>query len=194
MRTRGSSPARNGMSTSAGGPGAAFRRYPLSAILATGFGSGLSPVAPGTAGSAVALIFAWLLSRSIGPFSSPSLAAGVGLLVSGLALGLVGVPAATRVARVLRAKDPGVIVVDEFAGQFLASAPIPLFRPFSRAGEWVFWLASFLLFRLFDIWKPGFIRRIQDWPEGWGIVADDVAAGVAAAVVLAVLLSVVRLR
>jgi phosphatidylglycerophosphatase A len=194
MRTRGSSPARNGMSTSAGGPGAAFRRHPLSAILATGFGSGLSPVAPGTAGSAVALIFAWLLSRSIGPFSAPSLAAGVGLLVSGLALGLVGVPAATRFARVLRAKDPGVIVVDEFAGQFLASAPIPLFRPFSRAGEWVVWIASFLLFRLFDIWKPGFIRRIQDWPEGWGIVADDVAAGIAAAVVLAVLLSIVRLR
>ena len=194
MRTRGSSPARNGMSTSAEGPGAAFRRHPLSAILATGFGSGLSPVAPGTAGSAVALIFAGLLSRSIGPSSAPSLAAGVGLLVSGLALGLVGVPAATRVARVLGAKDPGVIVVDEFAGQFLASAPIPLFRPFSPAGEWGVWIASFLLFRLFDIWKPGFIRRIQDLPEGWGIVVDDVAAGIAAAAVLAVLLSIVRLR
>jgi phosphatidylglycerophosphatase A len=182
------------MSTSADGPGAAFRRHPLSAILATGFGSGLSPVAPGTAGSAVALIFAWLLSRSIGPFSAPSLAAGVGLLVSGLALGLVGVPAATRVARVLRAKDPGVIVVDEFAGQFLASAPIPLFRPFSPAEEWVVWIASFLLFRLFDIWKPGFIRRIQDLPEGWGIVVDDVAAGIAAAAVIALALLVLRSR
>src|SRR5262245_38449462 len=131
MRTRGSSPARNGMSTSAQGPGAAFRRHPLSAILATGFGSGLSPIAPGTAGSAVALVLAWLLSRSIGPFSSPSVPAGVGLLASGLALGLVGVAAATRVARVLGAKDPGAIVVDEFAGQFLASSPIPMFRPFS---------------------------------------------------------------
>jgi phosphatidylglycerophosphatase A len=182
------------MSTSAEGPGAAFRLHPLSAILATGFGSGLSPVAPGTAGSAVALILAWLLSRGISPFSAPSLAAGVGLLVSGLAWGLVGVPAATRVARVLGAKDPGVIVVDEFAGQFLTCAPIPMFRPFSPPGEWVVWIASFLLFRLFDIWKPGFIRKIQDWPEGWGIVADDVAAGIAAAVVLTVLLSIVRLR
>ncbi|HEY6931467.1 MAG TPA: phosphatidylglycerophosphatase A [Thermoanaerobaculia bacterium] len=182
------------MSTSEEGPRAAFRRHPLSAILATGFGSGLSPFAPGTAGSLVALVLAWLLSRCIGPFSAPSVAAGVGLLASGLMWGLAGVPAATRVARVLRAKDPGAIVVDEFAGQFLASAPIPMFRPFSPAGEWAVWIASFLLFRLFDIWKPGFIRKIQDWPEGWGIVVDDLAAGVAAAIVLATLLSIVRVR
>jgi phosphatidylglycerophosphatase A len=93
------------------------------------------------------------------------------------------------VARVLRAKDPGVIVVDEFAGQFLASAPIPLFRPYSSfRSEALIWIASFLFFRLFDVWKPGPIRRLQDLPEGWGIVVDDIAAGLAAAAVVVILL------
>ena len=187
MRTRESSPAPNSLSTP--GLGLVFRRHPFSALLATGFGSGLSPVAPGTAGSAVAVLLAFLLSRAIGPFHAPSLAAGVGLLASGLALGLVGVPVATRVARALGAKDPGVVVVDEFAGQFLASAPIPLFRPYPTfRWEAFVWVASFVLFRLFDVWKPGPIRRLQDLPEGWGIVVDDIAAGLVAAAVMVILL------
>jgi phosphatidylglycerophosphatase A len=179
MRTRESSPATSPVSTS--GLRLAFRRHPVSALLATGLGSGLSPVAPGTAGSALAGLLAWLLSHAITPSHRPSLAAGVGLLVSGLAIGLAGVPAATRVARALGAKDPGAIVVDEFAGQFLACAPLPLFRFGSSAREALAWVISFLFFRLFDIWKPGLVRRLQNLREGWGIVADDIAAGLAAA-------------
>jgi phosphatidylglycerophosphatase A len=140
-------------------------------------------------------VLAWLFSRVIGPPHSASLAAGVGLLVSGFLIGLAGVPAATRVARVVGLKDPGVVVVDEFAGQFLASAPIPMFRPFvSPAWEFCVWIVSFLAFRLFDIWKPGLIGRLQDLPEGWGIVADDIAAGLAAAVLMALLLAVAPVR
>jgi phosphatidylglycerophosphatase A len=116
-------------------------------------------------------------------------------LASGFAIGFAGVPAASRVARAIGLKDPGVVVVDEFAGQFLASAPIPMFRPFvSPAWELGAWVTSFLAFRLFDIWKPGWIGRLQDLPEGWGIVADDVAAGLAAGILMAILLAVCPIR
>jgi phosphatidylglycerophosphatase A len=168
-------------SASTSGLGLAFRRHPVSALIATGLGSGLSPIAPGTAGSAVALLLAWLLSRAIAPSHDASVAAGVGLLASGLVIGAVGVAAATRVARVMGAKDPGAIVIDEFSGQFLAAAPLPLFSFASSAAQSLCWLAAFLLFRLLDIWKPGPIGRLQDLPDGWGIVADDVAAGIVAA-------------
>jgi len=131
----------------------------------------------------------------IDPSHASSLAAGVGLLVSGLVIGLAGVPAATRVARVVGLKDPGVVVVDEFAGQFLASAPVPLFQPFaSPTWEIGVWVMSFLAFRLFDIWKPGPVNRLQNLPEGWGIVADDIAAGLAAAILMALLLRFLPVR
>jgi phosphatidylglycerophosphatase A len=102
-------------------------------------------------------------------------------LASGLAIGLAAVPLSTRVARALAEKDPGCVVLDEFAGQFIASSPVPLFRFGSVGATAVAWLASFFLFRLFDVWKPGPVHRLQDLPEGWGIVADDVLAGLLAA-------------
>jgi len=159
----------------------AFREAPLATFLATGFGSGLSPVAPGTAGSLLGLALALLIARAVASGASGSLAAGVGLLMSGLAVAVVGVPAATRACRALGAEDPGCVVIDEVAGQLLASAPVPLFSFGSTLGAGVAWLLSFVAFRLFDIWKPGPVRRLQGLPEGWGVVADDVAAGLLAA-------------
>ncbi len=179
MRTHETSPGARSLSTA--GAGRVFRSHPITALLAFGFGSGLAPFAPGTAGSAVALVLAWLLSACIHPSHGPSIAAAVGLLVSGLAIGAIGVPISTRAARVLAASDPGCIVIDEFAGQFLASSPVPLFRFGSPTAVITAWIVSFLLFRLFDVWKPGPIRRIQDFPEGWGIVLDDLLAGLLAA-------------
>lgn len=179
MRTREPSPDHDSLSTS--GARRAFRLHPFASILACGLGSGLSPVAPGTAGSAVALLLAWLLASLFHPSHGPSLAAGVGLLASGLVIAAVGVPASTRVARAMSAKDPGCIVIDEFAGQFLASCPVPLFRFETEASRAAAWIVSFLLFRLFDIWKPGPIRRLQELPDGLGIVIDDVLAGLLAA-------------
>jgi phosphatidylglycerophosphatase A len=178
MRTTSSSLGRNPLSTA--DLRRAFRQVPFSTLLAIGFGSGLSPFAPGTAGAALGLVGAWVLARAFAA-TAPSLAAAVGLLMSGLLVGLAGVPSSTRAARVLGAKDPGCIVIDEISGQLLASAAVPLFRYPTLSTEILVWLASFLLFRLFDVWKPGVIRRLQDLPEGWGIVADDVAAGLLSA-------------
>lgn len=101
--------------------------------------------------------------------------------MSGLLVGLAGVPLSTKTARALDSKDPGCIVIDEVAGQLLASSAVPLFRYPALATELLAWAASFFLFRLFDVWKPGAIGRLQDLPEGWGIVADDIAAGLVAA-------------
>lgn len=161
----------------------AFRERPFSTFLATGFGSGLAPLAPGTAGSAVALVIAWLVVHRLLrlDFHVPSIPAAVGLLVSGLAVFAIGIPITTRAARAMEAKDPGPIVLDEFAGQLIASAAVPLFA-FPTAGRaMAAWIVSFLAFRVFDVWKPGPIRRLQDLPDGLGIMVDDVLAGLLAA-------------
>jgi phosphatidylglycerophosphatase A len=163
----------------------AFRERPLSTLAATGLGAGLAPIAPGTAGSALALAAAWLFERAISPSHMPSVVAAVGLLTSGLVIAAAGVGISGRVAELLGRKDPGCIVVDEIAGQLLACSVVPLFGYPSPPTAAAAWIASFLAFRLFDIWKPGPIRRWQDLPGGWGIVVDDVAAGVLAAGVTA---------
>lgn len=138
--------------------------------IASGFGSGLSPFAPGTAGSLVALI-PWLALRELTP--------PLYLLVLALAFAL-GVWTSNRVVAKLRIEDPGVIVWDEFVGQWIALAPL-LWQP----GGTLWIAAAFVLFRLFDIWKP--------WPVSWadrtikggfGVMLDDAVAGVYAALVL----------
>jgi len=182
MRTAPSSPGEARLSTA--DVRRAFRQSPISTLLSLGLGTGLSPFAPGTAGSALALAAAWLILRAVAS-ASPSFAAAGGLLMSGLLVAFAGVFLSTRTARLLASKDPGCIVIDEVAGQLLASAAVPLFRYPSPMIEGAAYFASFFLFRLFDVWKPGPIHRLQDLPEGWGIVADDVAAGLLAAGFLA---------
>jgi phosphatidylglycerophosphatase A len=154
----------------------AFAAHPVLTFLATGFGSGLSPVAPGTAGSIVGLALAWGLSLHTGIFGS-----AVGLLMSGLAVGLLGVFVSEPVCRALEAHDPGCIVIDEVAGQIVACAGVLLVpgRPL-----WA-WAAAFILFRLFDVVKPLGIARLQGLRGGWGVVADDVAGGLWTAAILA---------
>jgi len=135
--------------------------------LATGFGAGLSPIAPGTVGSAAALMPWFFLCDLSWP---------IYLLIISLAF-LVGVWASGVIIQRTGIDDPGVIVWDEFVGQWMALAFIP------RTGYWV--LAGFCLFRLFDIWKP--------WPVSWadrsikgglGVMLDDIIAGFYAACVL----------
>ena len=172
----------------------AFRELPVSTLLATGLGAGLSPIAPGTAGSALALVAAWLFERAISPSHMSSVVAAVGLLTSGLVIALAGVGISGRVAEVLGRKDPGCIVLDEIAGQLLASAVVPLFAYPSPRAAAAAWVASFLAFRLFDVWKPGPIDGWQALPGGWGIVVDDVAAGVLAAGVTAGVAAILSAR
>jgi phosphatidylglycerophosphatase A len=138
----------------------------LAIVLATFCGAGYSPVAPGTAGSLAAIIIAVLLR--LPPWQYAVLAA---------VLFLPAVWAADVTARALKKKDPGLVVVDEVIGQWIALAG-------ARTLTWETYLAAFILFRLFDIWKPPPVRQLESLPGGWGINADDVMAGVYAALVL----------
>jgi phosphatidylglycerophosphatase A len=92
----------------------------------------------------------------------------------------IGIPAATRFARAVGAKDPQQVVIDEVAGTLLTVAFAPV--------AWKPLLAGFVLFRAFDILKPWPIRRLEKLPEGTGIVVDDLGAGVYASIVLQLLL------
>ena len=142
----------------------------LAVLLATWFGAGYAPKAPGTAGSAAAVVIAILLARYAGwqPWHFAILA------VASLA---PAIWAADVTARVTGKKDPGIVVVDEVVGQWLAFTG-------ALSLNWKTYLGAFLLFRLFDIWKPVPVRQLERLPGGVGIVADDVMAGVYAALVL----------
>jgi len=96
----------------------------------------------------------------------------IGTAVAATVATLVGIPASTIVAREAGREDPGFVVVDEVAGQWIALIAI---RP-----DWRHAVMALLLFRLFDIWKPWPIRRLEALPEGTGIMLDDVAAGLLA--------------
>jgi phosphatidylglycerophosphatase A len=138
----------------------------LARVLATVFGLGLIPLAPGTAASLVAAV-AYKLALHRLPWALYVL-----ILVI---LVVVGVKAAGLYAAELGRPDPGRIVIDEVCGQLVALAFLP--------GGWVAVGLSFALFRFFDIIKPGPIRRLERLSGGWGIMADDLGAGIAAAVV-----------
>ncbi|HJU53508.1 MAG TPA: phosphatidylglycerophosphatase A, partial [Pyrinomonadaceae bacterium] len=166
----------------------------LALALAT-WGVGFIPGAPGTYGSAVG-VGVYLLVQSAGAqVSAIAAARGWGpaalasfrvtfmlLVIAGITL--AGVWAATRVETLLGRKDPGVVVADEVAGQLIAFLFVPV-----NVGWWAI-IAGFALFRLFDIWKPYPIRRLEALESGLGIMADDVLAGVYAAIVMSLLVSI----
>jgi len=135
--------------------------------IATGLGSGLVPFAPGTAGSAVAVGLFWLTTL-------PGLVWLPPLAFAGLVL--VGFWSAAAAARRLGQKDPGAVVIDEFAGQFLALLALP--------HSWPVLAAGFVLFRLFDIVKPPPARRFEALPGATGIMIDDLVAGLYANLLL----------
>jgi phosphatidylglycerophosphatase A len=103
---------------------------------------------------------------------------GLVILVS-----LAGLWAAGRAAAHLKKKDPQIVVVDEIAGQLIAY--LGLATPGTFALNWKYLLAGFILFRVFDIWKPFPARRAESLPGGLGIMADDWIAGLYAALALA---------
>ena len=138
-------------------------------LLATWFGCGRSPVAPGTAGSLAAIVIAWALARA--GFT------GMYFLVLSLALLYPAIRAAGVVAADTGGKDPQFIVIDEVLGQWLTLAGALRFDLLTLA-------LAFALFRIFDIWKPPPIRLIEQIPGGAGIVLDDMMAGAYGALVL----------
>jgi phosphatidylglycerophosphatase A len=145
-------------------------RTKVANIVSTWFGCGYSPKAPGTVGSAAAIGIAIAIEHYGG--WRPLWFGALALAVSGPAIWAAG-----ETARQCGMKDPQFVVVDEVVGQWLALAG-------ARALNWKAWLAAFVLFRLFDIWKPIPVRQLESLPGGWGIVADDLMAGVYAALVL----------
>ncbi len=128
--------------------------------LACGFGAGRVPVAPGLAGSVVGVGYWWVLAG-----------AGSGWLYAMVTLAGLGgaVWVAGAAARAAGEHDPAWVVIDE-----LTAVPVALAAS-GRLPAWQIAL-GLVLFRVFDVWKPFPIRRLQSWPAGWGIVADDVLA------------------
>ena len=101
------------------------------------------------------------------------------LVAATVLITFIGIWAGSRTERILRLKDPGKVVVDEVAGQMIALVPVSLFA----LGNW--WIiVSFILFRLFDIFKPYPARRFESLAGGLGIMMDDVVAGAYAALVV----------
>src|SRR5579864_6254988 len=174
------------------------RKPRLSLFFATAGGVGYLPKAPGTWGSLVGVALYWLLWWILSRFG----AGAVGLVTSsgesraaiwiaekaalirlfeipllfGVAVALFGVWVSNHVATWDRSKDPQFIVIDEVSGQLFtflfALAPL----------NWKYLLLGFILFRVFDIWKPFPARQAESLPGGWGIMADDWIAAVYAAI------------
>ncbi|HUD23515.1 MAG TPA: phosphatidylglycerophosphatase A [Acidobacteriaceae bacterium] len=134
--------------------------------LGTFFGAGRMRPGPGTYGSVAALLL-WYGGAHL--FHPDRLSLAIATAVAALIITLIGIPASTIVARESGRQDPGFVVVDEVAGQWIALIAI---RP-----DWQHAALALLLFRLFDIWKPWPIRKLEELPEGTGIMLDDVAAG-----------------
>jgi phosphatidylglycerophosphatase A len=146
----------------------------INRALATAFGLGHVPLAPGTAASAAAVLaYVLLLHRLPWPFYTALV----------ILLFFLGIVASARTAAELGRPDPGLIVIDEVCGQLIAAAFLPV--------GWLPAVVSFVLFRFFDIIKPWPIRRLERLTGGWGIMADDAAAGLAAALLARLVLLVV---
>jgi phosphatidylglycerophosphatase A len=144
--------------------------------VATFFGAGLGKPGPGTWGSVAAVLLWAIYAFAAHPAPQTLLI----VLISGIVLSIaLGVPAATIAARESGRHDPGFVVVDEVAGQWIALLGSP--ADLRHA------LIALLLFRLFDITKPFPARQLESLPAGWGIVFDDVAAGLYAWVVATLL-------
>ena len=151
-----------------------FKRW-----IGAGFGSGLSPVAPGTAGSLLALIPAYFSIR-IDPILGPLF---LTVIFSLLSLWV------TKACVEAWGEDPGKMVMDEFAGQTLVFISIP----FSfTTNDWWIVLSAFLFFRFFDILKPFGINKLQELKSGWGILMDDILSGFYALICLKTLIFFVQ--
>lgn len=170
---------------SAGAGSPAARRGP-GVALATGFGLGYAPVAPGTAGSLAAVVLFGLVDYGLaGPLLSFTY-----LLVL-VVLGLVGVWSTENALPHWTSTDPRPIVIDEIVGQWLTYGGVVAAGVFGLGGEeaagWKSLLAGFILFRAFDVVKPFPVRRSERLPGAAGVVVDDVLAGLYAGTGLLVL-------
>lgn len=148
-------------------------RTPWAWLTGTFFGVGLLPGGPGT-WAALATTVIWYFAARGAHATSGWLS--IATLIAAVAVTLIGVPAASVVERESGRQDPGHVVIDEVAGQLFALIFAPL-----DAGHAAL---AFVLFRIFDIWKPQPVRRLERLHGGLGIMMDDVAAGVYALIIV----------
>ena len=134
---------------------------------------GFAPIAPATAASAVVTLIAWFVPILPMP-----------IVIAALVVGTLIAVWAAGIAEQSLGHDAGPIVIDELIGQALALLFVPRLL--------VAYVVAFLLFRIFDIWKPLGARQIQRLPGGWGVVADDVMAGFMACGVFQLIALLVR--
>ena len=144
-------------------------------VVAAGFGSGWLPKAPGTWGSLASLPIVWWSWQAWGIW---------GVIIACVAITCLACMVCAVILVDTVAKDPSWIVVDEWAGQCFTLLLYGLFYPLS----WLSLCFAFMLFRLFDIWKPFPIRTVENiGPSWWSITADDLVAGAMAGSVLLLL-------
>jgi phosphatidylglycerophosphatase A len=157
----------------------------IAVFIATGFGAGFIPFAPGTWGSIVGLLIAYGV---IEVFGSDTLLLQNVLIIAGLICAALGVWASNRAEKIFDRKDASQIVIDEVFGQIISFVFIATYLT-GLGASWRWWMvAGFALFRAFDIFKPYPINRLQGLPGGLGVMMDDALAGVYAAVALSLLL------
>src|SRR5580693_8678305 len=164
------------------------KRKPVASLaIATAFGLGYLPKAPGTWGSLGGVALYTLVQYYFPLNFLPGVRPGMGARAYWLAwtalpvtivLALAGVLAASRAAAFAAKKDPQFVVIDEVSGQHLT-----YFLSLTLL-NWKYLLLGFILFRVFDIWKPFPARQAESLPGGLGIMADDWVAGVYAALLL----------
>lgn len=142
-------------------------------FIATGFGSGYSPVAPGTAGALVATLIWWGYSAALNDYVS-TLSITAILIIVFTVLGVWS----SGVSEKYWGEDPSRVVVDEMVGTWIALLTVP------ENGHWGYMIAAFALFRFFDILKPLGIRKMEKLPGGYGIMADDILSGIYGMIVI----------
>jgi phosphatidylglycerophosphatase A len=135
-------------------------------LIGTFFGAGLLKPGPGTYGSICAVVLWFAAAHILHPAPIPL---AIGTAIAAVVATLIGIPAATIVARESGREDPGHVVIDEVAGQLIALIAIP--------ADWQHAALSLVLFRAFDILKPPPIRQLERLHGGTGIMLDDVGAG-----------------
>jgi len=139
----------------------------ISCLFATLLGIGFIPIAPGT--------IAAFVTAAAYKYYLFTLSWQVYVLLI-IAVFIAGSITASKYAKSINKKDPRTVVIDEVLGQLI---PLLLLPP-----EWGLIIAAFILFRFFDILKPLFIRKTENFPWGWGIMLDDLLAGIYAGIVI----------
>jgi phosphatidylglycerophosphatase A len=166
-------------------------------LVASVCGLGYIPIAPGTFGSLAGLVLVMLPARIAATANLWGQPIDLVLLVQvflAAVIAAVGVWSADRSAAFWHERDPQRVVIDEVSGQHLAvllGVAVPLWRKQVQMANgmpgphsvlnWKYLVVGFILFRVFDIWKPFPVRQAESLPGGWGIMTDDWAAGVYAA-------------